>query len=426
VTTGNPNCNYDLFYCASGDVNCSEGNENTCPSNSHRKLIRFVDTPPSACITLHEANTKNELIFKTNLYANVKCPNKAKQAIKLCKLQCSIPHYKDWSQRMTLEALCPSCANYQYQTTELSEKGDWNVHSKFYVLEGSTKREISELHRLSLGQSILIQYELDGQESEDSRIILERCTLDHSDFSNAQFILVENGKVVRNTENEMINFQLNQSKTTISLLTFGNADHKDGLTSFRIQCRIFLCWGKSATDEKCLTANRSKREDQEVQALAYQSQHETVIPPLKPIGQTYVKVDNQAKDVATKITIDSRSPAFWTNIWIIVVLSFLLVIILVIFFLRCFRRKKSVSRPSTAEFIQGGSVAEDLKKNNHITFWPFCRTQNSRIDEVTSHSSLNSPISSPTSSSNNNVRLQSGSSPVFHSSSTVSHKKCMK
>ena len=100
----------------------------------------------------------------------------------------------------------------------------------------------------------------------------------------------------------MINFQLNQSKPFISLLTFGNADHKNGLTSFRIQCRIFLCWGKSgtgilgpasavllrsevfksfafhnqrrsvdplsATDEKCLTANRSKREDQEVQALA--------------------------------------------------------------------------------------------------------------------------------------------------------------
>ena len=75
-------------------------------------------------------------------------------------------------------------------------------------------------------------------------------------------------KVVRNTENEMINFQLNQSKPSISLLTFGNSDHKDGLTSFRIQCRIFLCWGKSATDEKCLAANRSKREHQEVQALA--------------------------------------------------------------------------------------------------------------------------------------------------------------
>ena len=41
----------------------------------------------------------------------------------------------------------------------------------------------------------------------------------------------------------------------------------------------------------------------------YQSQHDTVIPPLKPIGQTFVKVDNQAKVVATKITIDSRSPA---------------------------------------------------------------------------------------------------------------------
>ena len=45
----------------------------------------------------------------------------------------------------------------------------------------------------------------------------------------------------------MINFQLNQSKPSISLLTFGNADHKNGLTSFRIQCRIFLCWGKSGT-----------------------------------------------------------------------------------------------------------------------------------------------------------------------------------
>ena len=179
---------------------------------------------------------------------------------------------------------------------------------------------------MSLGQTIIIEYHLDGQESEDSRIILERCTLDHSDFSNAQFILVENGqvygfssgqkwpkssrrsiltfvnnhslimsavhkltipwkwtvrlklkghlnifsfhlvpelsildltlidhqwitlyKVVRNTENEMINFQLNQSKPSISLLTFGNADHKNGLTSFRIQCRIFLCWGKSGT-----------------------------------------------------------------------------------------------------------------------------------------------------------------------------------
>lgn len=52
----------------------------------------------------------------------LKCPNKAKQTIKLCKLQCSIPHYKDWSQRMSLEALCPSCANYQYQTTELRKR----------------------------------------------------------------------------------------------------------------------------------------------------------------------------------------------------------------------------------------------------------------------------------------------------------------
>ena len=73
MTTGNPNCNYDLFYCASGDANCGhDGNENTCPSNSHRKLIRYVDTPPSGCITLHEASAKNELIFKTNLFANVK------------------------------------------------------------------------------------------------------------------------------------------------------------------------------------------------------------------------------------------------------------------------------------------------------------------------------------------------------------------
>ena len=52
----------------------------------------------------------------------LKCPNKSKQTIKLCKLQCSIPHYKDWSQRMSLEALCPSCANYQYQTTELRKR----------------------------------------------------------------------------------------------------------------------------------------------------------------------------------------------------------------------------------------------------------------------------------------------------------------
>lgn len=57
------------------------------------------------------------------------------------------------------------------------------------------KTPISELHRLSLGQTIIIEYQLDGQESEDSRIILERCTLDHSDFSNNQFILVENGQV---------------------------------------------------------------------------------------------------------------------------------------------------------------------------------------------------------------------------------------
>ena len=125
-------------------------------------------------------------------------------------------------------------------------------------------------------------------------------TRDHSLGQVQQWITLY--KVVRNTENEMINFQLNQSKPFISLLTFGNADHKNGLTSFRIQCRIFLCWGKSgtgilvpasavllrsqvfksfafssqrrsvdpvsATDEKCLTANRSKREDQEVQALA--------------------------------------------------------------------------------------------------------------------------------------------------------------
>ena len=46
----------------------------------------------------------------------------------------------------------------------------------------------------------------------------------------------------------------------------------------------------------------------------YQSQHDTVIPPLKPIGQTFVKVDNQAKVVATKITIDSRSPAVSSNL----------------------------------------------------------------------------------------------------------------
>ena len=53
-------------------IPCQDGNENTCPSNSHRKLIRYVDTPPSGCITLHEASAKNELIFKTNLFANVK------------------------------------------------------------------------------------------------------------------------------------------------------------------------------------------------------------------------------------------------------------------------------------------------------------------------------------------------------------------
>ena len=28
------------------------------------------------------------------------------------------------------------------EKTGKSEKGDWNVHSRFYVLEGSTKREI--------------------------------------------------------------------------------------------------------------------------------------------------------------------------------------------------------------------------------------------------------------------------------------------
>ena len=66
------------------------------------------------------------ILSKFNLRASVKnpkkCPNKAKQTIKLCKLQCSIPHYKDWSQRMSLEALCPSCANYQYQATELRKR----------------------------------------------------------------------------------------------------------------------------------------------------------------------------------------------------------------------------------------------------------------------------------------------------------------
>ena len=65
-------------------------------------------------------------LSKFNQRASVKnpkkCPNKAKQTIKLCKLQCSIPHYKDWSQRMSLEALCPSCANYQYQATELRKR----------------------------------------------------------------------------------------------------------------------------------------------------------------------------------------------------------------------------------------------------------------------------------------------------------------
>ena len=61
-------------------------------------------------------------VYTVLIYARVtpiQCPNQAKQLIKLCKLQCSIPHYKDWSQRMSLEALCPSCANYQFQTTEL-------------------------------------------------------------------------------------------------------------------------------------------------------------------------------------------------------------------------------------------------------------------------------------------------------------------
>ena len=61
----------------------------------------------------------SKLYHRASLNNPKKCPNKAKQTIKLCKLQCSIPHYKDWSQRMSLEALCPSCANYQYQTTEL-------------------------------------------------------------------------------------------------------------------------------------------------------------------------------------------------------------------------------------------------------------------------------------------------------------------
>ena len=165
----------------------------------------------------------------------------------------------------------------------------------------------------------------------------------------------------------MINFQLNQSKPFISLLTFGNADHKNGLTSFRIQCRIFLCWGKSGTgilgpasavllrpevsdgpwipcqqQMKNVSQQTDQREktkkykpwrkypssSQMIRAwrtmgqgnmdifksiFRYQSQHDTVIPPLKPIGQTFVKVDNQAKVVATKITIDSRSPAVSLN-----------------------------------------------------------------------------------------------------------------
>ena len=104
-------------------------------------------------------------------------------------------------------------------------------------MEGSSKREISELHRLSLGQSILIEYQLDGPDSEDSRIILERCTLDHSDFTNAQFILVENGQVMGSSCGRQIFDGRISTKITWSKMARPESTRQDVRTNF---CRPIL------------------------------------------------------------------------------------------------------------------------------------------------------------------------------------------
>ena len=111
---------------------------------------------------------------------------------------------------------------------KLEKTGDWIVRSDFYtgsnkilhciwsyliVDENTQQRKIiDQSKKIQLGRIILIRYSLVSQVKVDhlARIIIDSCTLEHSDFQGTTFNLVTDGEAVESSENNVIRFRLDQ------------------------------------------------------------------------------------------------------------------------------------------------------------------------------------------------------------------------
>ena len=71
---------------------------------------------------------------------------------------------------------------------------------------------IDRSKNIQLGKIILIHYSLVSEVKRNhlARIIIDSCTLEHSDFPGTTFNLVENGQPILTAETSVIQFKLNQ------------------------------------------------------------------------------------------------------------------------------------------------------------------------------------------------------------------------
>ena len=130
------------------------------------------------------------------------------------------------------------------------------------------RKIIDQSKKIQLGRIILIRYSLVSQVKVDhlARIIIDSCTLEHSDFQGTTFSLVTDGEAVKSSENNVIRFRLDQvnrsemqnyktfiqESPSISLKAFGNLNQDQGLTNFNIKCRLYLCMRQVSFRRYCM------------------------------------------------------------------------------------------------------------------------------------------------------------------------------
>lgn len=248
---------------------------------------------------------------------------------------------------------------------------------------------IDRSKNIQLGKIILIHYTLVSEVKRNhlARVIIDSCTLEHSDFPGTTFNLVENGQPILNAETSVIQFKLNQvcylttsdsshyrcqgqiglyytfclfqESPSISLLAFGNKEHEEGLTNFNIKCRLYLCMRKGdsqLTYDECLAARDRQRRDGRPETTTTESvlrnDHRPSHPKMSKVTMmAEAEIAKESKVVATQINVGGRLKS--VNIVLLVLLGVLLIAIVVFVLVHlCCCRAKSVSPPATIDFVQ--------------------------------------------------------------------------